>query len=172
MEHRPCNPIKNQLILGIFVVGLVMLGIIVFIGNKKNNPSQFNALLYGEEFTVAGKTLEEIRQSGLSQYCTFQEKQSKTTAQGQFVTFQGNAYVSIISNPGDLVTFFIFDKQNIYAWNSQVDDGIFYTPKNTTFEFEGVSFDTQSIRNAICITKEIDARQFLLPPSVVFFPIQ
>lgn len=171
MEHRHCNPIKNQLILGIFVVGLIMLGIIVFVGNKKNTLSPLDALIYAEDFTASGKTLEEIRQSGVSQYCTFQEKQGKSITQGQFVTFQGNAYISIISNPGDLVTFFIFDKQNIYAWNSQIDGGVFYTPKNTTFAFEGVSVDTQLIRNSICIAKEIDARQFLLPPSIIFSPI-
>lgn len=168
MEHKHCNPRKNQIIIGVFIVGCIMLGIILFVGNNPQTSTALNAFLQTENFTASGKSLEEIRQAGVSQYCTFQDGQGRNVSNGQFGTFQGNVYMSVISGHGDLVTFFIFDQQKVHAWNSVSNNGFVYTPQDSVLEFGDVRVDMNSVRSAICTDKDIDARQFLLPPGVAF----
>lgn len=170
MSHIPChhNPRKNQVVVGVLLLGLVMLGIILFAQKK---PEYFSGLVPTEvrDMNTGGKNLEQIRQEGLSRYCTFDYKTSGDSFFGQFFTFDGNTHISLISKQQNNVLFFVFDKQKVYTWKSGFDEGFSYRPNpEFVYTYEKNSIDLSTIRDSICWEKPIDQHQFLLPPNVIF----
>lgn len=171
MSHIPChhNPMKNQLILGVLLVGLVMLAIILFAQKK---PEYFSGFVPDEimDMETGGKSLEEIRLDGISRYCTFDYKKGNEYFSGNFLTFGGNVNLSLISKQKKDVTFFLFDNQRVYTWKSNESQGLSYVPNPLyVYKHDRTVIDLHSIRDAVCWEKPIDRVQFLLPPDIDFF---
>lgn len=159
----PMHPLKRQLILGFTIIALITLAILFFV-TKQSSVFDFPTVP-----NTGGKSLEEIRLAGDPVYCTFSNSHEKETRHGQFFTFGGLVYMSVYGADKQEVVFFLNNNQDIYTWRSQKEKGLKYpVTQNPVYENDKISINLATIVNGICVDKQIEPTQFLLPPNVIF----
>jgi len=156
------HPLKRQLILGFTVIGLITLAILFFVKN------QIHTFDFPTVPNTGGKSLEEIRLAGDPIYCTFSSK-SNESKYGQFFTFDNMVYMSVYGADKQEVTFFINNNEQVYTWRSGNDSGLVYNSGTPTiYKNKSIKINLAEVVNGICVEKNIDPTQFLLPPGVSF----
>gem|GEM_PF-4984261 len=158
------HPIKRQLILGMTIIALITLAILFVV--KKHSIVVFD---FPAQPNTGGKSLEEIRMLNKPVYCTFSNARSKTSTYGQFFTFNGWVYMSVYGIDRKQVTFFINNGDSVYTWKSSEQTGKKYKFENERmYKNDLITINLSTVVNAICVNKDIDSTQFLLPPGVTF----